>query len=70
MRIERTESRSFLVLSAMVRACPLHRRSIDAIFAANADIQILAEPPPTASASLEKPDKNKSACSRGITASA
>jgi hypothetical protein len=54
----------------MIRARPRHRRSIYAIFAANTDVQILSEAPSPASALLEKPDKNKSACSRGITASA
>jgi hypothetical protein len=39
-------------------------------FAANTDVKILSEAPSPASASLEKPDKKKSACSRGITASA
>jgi hypothetical protein len=43
---------------------------IDAIFAANTDVQILSEAPSPASVWLENPNKNKSACSRGITASA
>jgi hypothetical protein len=51
----------------MIRARP---RSIDAFFAANTDVQILSEPSSPASALLENPDKKKSACSRGITASA
>jgi hypothetical protein len=58
------------IFTGFIRACPRHRRSIHAIFAANTDVQILSEAPSPASALLEKPDKNKSACSRGITASA
>jgi hypothetical protein len=55
----------------MIRASPRYPRSIDAFFAANTDVQILSEPLSPASALLEKPDKKKkSACSRGITASA
>jgi hypothetical protein len=33
--IERIEADPFLALSAMIRARPRHRRSIDALFAAN-----------------------------------
>jgi hypothetical protein len=51
----------------MIRARPRHRRSICAIFATNTDVQILSEAPSPASALLKKPDKNKSACSRGMT---
>jgi hypothetical protein len=37
----------------MIRARPRHRRSIDAIFAANTDVQILFEASSPASALLE-----------------
>jgi hypothetical protein len=34
-RIERIDADPFLVLPAMIRACPRHPRSIDALFAMN-----------------------------------
>jgi hypothetical protein len=34
-RVERIDADPFLILSAMIRACPGHPRSIDAFFAAN-----------------------------------
>jgi hypothetical protein len=34
-QIERIDPESFLVLSAMIRACPRHPRSIDVFYAAN-----------------------------------
>jgi len=57
MRVERTEADLFWFYprrSAPVRVIGV---IIDAIFYANTDIQILAEPSPPAIASLEKPDK-------------
>jgi len=43
----------------MIRACPRHRRSIDAIFAANTDVQILSEHQSLTSAFMANPYKKK-----------